>query len=583
MANCPNCNAPLEDDARFCANCGASITPEAQPAAPAAEAPAAETIFCPNCGEQTSAAYEYCEHCGAALNAGGGQKEKKTGGSGMKKWLICGGIVVIAAALIIVLISIFSGGGGKGYGLYIKDGEMYYSRLSKNGVWQVTSKLKDDVDNSYFMYYGEYISRATVMSKDGKTLFFPDKLDNNSSGVTLYYRSTASEKQEAKKVDSDITRYAVNDSASLVTYLKNGNLYQFDVKRGEKSDKMAGDVSTFYVSEDGKKIVYLEDDEGEYLLNVIDSGKDKVKLASGVSLQYVSDDCKTIVYMKDDTLYLNQGAKDKDTKIASDVYGTVRVYDTGEVYYVTEDDNELTLCYFDGKKTSTELIEEFDYWNDYTVSSHDSAAMLVYQDNDDEYQLVVGGGKPKALKAEEPSSFTFSKDGKSIWYVDEPDKNYEGDLYKVTISNGAIKSTDEVDGEVYASYVVYTPGGHLVYFKDVKNSEGELWVDGKKADDDVALSSLQESESGALLYFVDYNFNKGYGTLKQYSGGKAAQIADDVYSFAVLPNGSVLYLLDYSTSRYRGDLYVCSGSRSTQLDEDVVTIIPVTSNKYGYY
>ena len=564
MANCPNCNAPLEDDARFCANCGAAITPAEQAAAPETAAP--ETIFCPHCGEQTSAAFEYCEHCGADLNASGGQKEKKAGGPGMKKWLICGGIVVIAAALVIVLISIFGGGGGKGYGLYLKEGEMYYSKLSKNGAWQVSSDLYDDAGNRELAYASGSISSWITMSSDGKTLFFPDKL---GGGVTLYYRGTSG-KKDAVKIDSDISYYAVNDSASLVTYLKNGNLYQYAMSSDEKN-KLAGDVDDFYVSDDGKRILFLDDEDTLYELN---SGKDKEKLDSDVTIvRTVSDDCKTIIYQKDDILYLMQDGKER-VKIASDVFSVIRAYQTGEAYYTERDDDEITLYYFDGKK-SEEVTDEFGS----SFAGSYKTPVLVYRDEDDEFWLAAGL-KTTELDAEDPRGFVFSEDGKSVWYVDEPDKNGEGELYKITISNGTAKKAEKQDDDVYAGYVSYTDGGHLIYFKDVSDYEGELYVDGKKADDDVYFYSIGESDSGALLYFTDYNSNKEYGTLMQYSGGKSAKIADDVAQAYYTPNGSVLYLMDYSTSKYRGDLYVYSGSKSEKLDEDVVAIIPVTDSKY---
>lgn len=618
MANCPNCNTPLEDDAKFCPNCGASVVPEEAPppvsgdpspvieapetTAPVFEAPeapppeseapeaqppvfeapppapgpvpASGSGFCPNCGELV---YEtdYCEHCGAPLKAGGGQPQKKAGGPGLKKWMLLGGIVVVAAALVVVLISVFSGGGGKGYGLYIKDKEMYYSNLSKNGAWQISSKLYEDGESRDFSFGSYYIYGRTGMSKDGKTLFFPDRLSSLSYGdFTLYYRSVASEKKEAVKIDSGITRYAVSDNAGLVTYLKNDNLYQYTLSRDEK-EKLETDVDIFYVSDDGKKIVFLDDDHTLYQL---DSGKEKVKLDSEAYIQAISDDCKTIIYTKDDTLYLKQDGKDK-VKIASGVSGSIFAYDTGEAYYVKEDAHEATLYFFDGKD-STELTDEYEDWFSYGYESPG----LVYQDIDDVYWLA-SGGKITELDAEEPYNFVFSTDGKSLWYVDEPDRNSEGELYQITISNGTAQKAVKRDDDVYADYISYTPGGHLIYFKDVSvresyRREGELWVDGKKADDDVYLYSLDESESGALLYLTDYNFSKEYGTLKQYSGGKAVKAADDVSQACFTPNGSILYLADYSSSRYRGDLYVFSGSKSTQLDEDVVTILPISSEKY---
>ena len=84
--------------------------------------------------------------------------------------------------------------------------------------------------------------------------------------------------------------------------------------------------------------------------------------------------------------------------------------------------------------------------------------------------------------------------------------------------NGRAEKPEKVDDEVCAEHIQYTGGGRLIYVKDVSDGEGELYVDGKKADDDVLLGSVEESASGALLYFVDYSANKERGTLKQYSG-----------------------------------------------------------------
>lgn len=570
MATCPNCNAPLEDDARFCANCGAAIPAPAAETAPAAaetSESAPETIFCPNCGGQTNAAFEYCEHCGAALNAPAGQDANKPGGAGLKKWLVLGAGVVAVAAVVIVLISIFSGGGGggKGYGLYIKDKEIFYSGLSPKGAWQLTSKLSEDASNALLAAERDDFGAVIVMSKDGRKIFYPDKIDN---GFTLYWRNTSG-KKEGVKIDSDITRFAVNDSASLVTYLKNGNLYQYDVGRNEKGGKLAGDVTGFYVSDDGKRLIFRDQDNTLYEM---ESGKDKESLDKDVSgIQRVSSDCKTVVYMKDGTLYLKQSGKDK-VRISSDVKEVLRAYPTGEVYYTEDDDDEDILCYFDGKD-SVELTDEYKE----AKGSSQETPMLVYR-IDDEYWLAVGD-KTSELDAETPSNFVFSKDGKNIWYIEDPDDD-EGELVKVTISGGTVKKTETADDDVYTSELGYTSSGHLYYFKDVSNGSGDLYIDGKKADTDVYVKFRRWSESGAVLYYTDYSTNRGYGTLKQYSGGKAVKVEDDVVQPTYAPNGSILYLADYNDSRARGDLFVFSGSKSTKLDEEVAAIIPFSTAKY---
>ena len=83
--NCPNCNAPMADGARFCANCGATV-PEAGASAPqqapnpnpnpagayqqpnAAQQPSGG--YCRNCGNQLFAGAAICTRCGAAVGNG---------------------------------------------------------------------------------------------------------------------------------------------------------------------------------------------------------------------------------------------------------------------------------------------------------------------------------------------------------------------------------------------------------------------------------------------------------------------------------------------------------------------------------
>ena len=56
----------------------------------------------------------------------------------------------------------------------------------------------------------------------------------------------------------------------------------------------------------------------------------------------------------------------------------------------------------------------------------------------------------------------------------------------------------------------------------------------------------------------------------------AQKIADDVYTYNVLPNGNVFYLYDYSQKYYHGDLYLWNKKDAEKLDDGVVCILPVS-------
>jgi predicted amidophosphoribosyltransferase len=50
--NCPNCQKPLQEDAKFCPNCGTAIS---------------KNLHCPSCGKKADPGWAFCPGCGASL------------------------------------------------------------------------------------------------------------------------------------------------------------------------------------------------------------------------------------------------------------------------------------------------------------------------------------------------------------------------------------------------------------------------------------------------------------------------------------------------------------------------------------
>lgn len=109
MITCPKCEKELNDDAKFCDACGASITE-----APAEERPT-ETS-----DEKTPTAAPAEENSIVACD---GKKK------GPKKAIIFGGIGVAAVAVLILVFSLFFGGSKakNDFALYTKEGEIFSS------------------------------------------------------------------------------------------------------------------------------------------------------------------------------------------------------------------------------------------------------------------------------------------------------------------------------------------------------------------------------------------------------------------------------------------------------------------------
>ena len=727
MITCPNCGAQYADGNAFCMECGTPLAKAqevveapAEPEAPAEKAH--ETVFCTNCGSQTSTEFAFCQNCGASIvedaaPAVVAEKKKLP-----KKAILFGAIGVAAVAVLAIVISLVAGafgGGSKGssqnnYALYVKDMEIFFSDLKKDEPQQLTARLADSdyMDESDLAYSQYELAYLTCMSEDGKYLFYPDKYDGSSDGVNLYYKPVKDLDEDGIKIDSDVYAYTVDSAAKVVTYQKGeeGNLYQYNLKSEEK-EKIASDVTSFKVSDDGKQILYINEDDNLYLQVI---GEDKEKLASEVYyFEYVTEDFKTVYYSKDDTLYKQVIGEDKE-KIASDVYQILKIYDTGEVYYTTCEDSEVSLidyvaddmaevdeamtepvypeypdypsypswwdydtdeeyeaaweeyeeamvvyeeecarideeywaaydlywakenrdslreslenevlsqsnyslCYFDGEEDvvlSDAFVGDY-YYSDYTFaadkpvivySAYNQASFDKVKLSEIEYlyevselveaalfsstekYIAVEGVATVVEQQKTATNFRINESGTEVYYIDDipDDKNY-GDLYHISINKGTVGAPEVYDNDVSTGYSYFINDDEFMYFKDLKNDKGELFINQTSIDYDVYPYDVYAGEElDGVAYFMDWNDEKDYGTLKLYKGKESVKIADDVHDFYVAPDGRILYLYDYSLNHYKGELYQWQGKEPEKIDDDVVCIIPILDasiRRYSY-
>lgn len=613
MKVCPTCQQGYDDSTLFCESCGSALVEKQGNDSPEAEVDAAEYT-----AEET-----------AAQPVTGTAKQKTKKKPMNKKLLLIGAAAVVAVVLLIVIISSIAGGGsgnssdplsGKALGLYVKDGELMFTKLSKAGE-QITSKMAKEWDNSDIRSAASTIYSYTSFSEDGKLVFFPDRI---SSGFTLYYRDLGNMKKDAVKIDSDISSYEVNSKGTVVTYLKDDTLYQYTISKDTK-EKVASNVSTYYLTDDAKTILYITDDQDIYLLA---AGKDKEKMGTG-SIQYMSDDFKTIVYLDDETLCSKTAGKDK-VKIAKDV-ASAMVYDTNSMYLTFYDyDDGYSFSYYNGKKT-VELLKDIPDIIDIDGSRDAAVLVITYlEDEDDDYEdaktVYISADKVTeiSLEVEELMNITLSADGKTIYYTGNYDSKHSSyEVWKLVMSGAKVKSNEMLTDEA-ESFNVY--GDHYIWMTDLKNSVGTAYVDGVEIGSDVyssyfnyhedtdtiyfrddyekgsfttyALCSVKGGKvtkiaedvysvrmnltEGVIYVFTDYDEDDAVATLNCYKGGKLTKVADEVptfsYAFTIAPNGNCLYLTEYSSKKYEGELWYFNGSKAKMLDEDVCVIIPCKVN-----
>lgn len=164
-----------------------------------------------------------------------------------------------------------------------------------------------------------------------------------------------------------------------------GGLY-YMYGKGEKLEKITTSYGTYKMSEDGKSLLYTDDDKLVYVKNVAKPDKaDKIKKLDVYRL-YASKDLKTVYFINDDDelCYLK---KDEGVVIAKDIYSATYSDKYDVVYFL--DDEEL--CYANKTKKSVKTITDDVY---YLQKEGDYIAF----DLDDEVCVMTGKSKFKNLE-----------------------------------------------------------------------------------------------------------------------------------------------------------------------------------------
>lgn len=606
MITCPKCNKELQDGAKFCGGCGTQIlAPD----------------VCPSCGEARSGGGEFCRKCGAALPkmkaAEAPQTEpikaqKSAPKPIPKKALMFGGIgVAVVAVAVLAVVLLMGGGSRENFGLYIKNQEIVYSDLSQKEPLEVTSRLMSggETAGSEFSYMAYSMARYIAFSEDGNRIFFPDRVNESSSGMTLYYRDLNKPNADAVKVDSDVTDFRINKAGTCVIYLKGSGgdsiLYRHNLKEKEK---IGSGISSFNVANDCKKVSYFSTAGGYYLWN---EGKESQKMASDVSsVEYISKDLSKVYYIKDGTLYSQTEGEKEKVKIASDVSSVAKVYESGEVYYTREDMAEKSLMDYvedDAAAADAALTEpeyptfpdypDYPYSFEYNDKAQYDAAKAQYDANIEAYEAEYERLQNEYSAAEEAYSAKRSRDRiredlalekmeqtvYSLYYFDGKTETAvtdalvdrwsvtaardsaalvlqiynQSEVRKVKLSEvtNAYEVEDMVEAALYSSTEQYVAVGAALSVIDQTKAE-----------------AFRISDAGDAVYYVDDIGEKDYGELyklsiKDKKAGTPELYDSDVgrYSVYLTPEGSLVYYKNMSDDGVKGDLFI----DKKEIDTDV--------------
>lgn len=653
MATCPNCGKELAEGAKFCDSCGTKIP---------------EAVFCPNCGTQMTADSAFCPNCGTpvaetptaqttpveqAAPAAHGAQPVQTAAmattaaavpvtgtaaaaadaagkkAASKKGILFGGIGAAALVVIILIVVLVTRGGGgsrDNYSLFFQDGEVVYTDYTEDGNFELTERLLngENISNEQIYYSGDSVGAYIAFSEDGNRVFYPDRVNNEDDGATIYYRDLSKPDEEPVKIDSDVISYVINKAGTEMFYIKgiDGALYRHDLK---DKDKIASGVSELYATDDCEKIGYIVDDTDSFYIWSAEENESS-KLASDISsIKHLSDDLTKIYYIKDSSLYLQVDGADDREKIASDVWSVPAIYDDGTLYYTTYESSTKTLMdYVNDDMASTDAsISEPDYpvypdapsypsWFDYETDEEYDAAVEEYYAAYEEYEATCNQMWEEYSEAyslyeekyyrdylrEELQNETIEISEFSLYYFNGTESTLVSNalsssyvtcaadspavLFSVYVSsevaNVKLSEVDDiyeimdmVDTALYSEYDrEFALGGSII---DINDTDGSYFV---------------LSHDASTLYFLDDISDDGYGDLYKVTVDKKnATVSSEMYDSDVSEqymflstDNDIAYFKDVNLDDYRGDLYI----NGEEIDYDVrISYVTKLNGAFLYY
>lgn len=285
--------------------------------------------YCAQCSAEIKDGNKFCTQCGAKWEGDMlSVQKRKNGKRVLWKRVTLLIIVAVIGAAALFLAWIRSQRESRNVIVYEKDGELYctdFSDLENIEIKEITENLY--YDESEFSSW--VVESNTKLSEDGTKLFYPEDCEYSETRISfvLHYLDLNKKGAEAVKIDSDVLSYQINAEGNLITYKKGNqeNLYQYNLREKEV---IAENVSGFYASEDGNRVIYITEDKQLYVKM---KNKEPEKVGRCSYIKKIIDDGKDFYYMKDDALYRKQEGMNKE-KIASNVINSY-IFEDGKGYF----------------------------------------------------------------------------------------------------------------------------------------------------------------------------------------------------------------------------------------------------------
>lgn len=283
--------------------------------------------------------------------------------------------------------------------------------------------------------------------------------------------------------------------------------------------------------------------------------------------EVIDDDEYAIKHQQFSLYYWNKG---KETLVASDV----------DPYSFSTSTNVSAVVYqkHNTAPIETKKLSEITSGDD----DYDSGYYYIYELQDkiresrslSDDKFVAIEEKEATLECNNARNLKINKEGAIYFLNDYNDEKYYGDLMSAVIKNGAVEKPVKIDDDVMG-YQFGNENNIILYYKDVKNEAGDVYMNNKFMASDVYIPSLYNFKGkNKLLYYIDYSDKSQSGTLCLYDNDSVVKISDDVSFFVPINDKDIAYLIDYRFDREKGDLMLYNGKKKpTPIDSDVTALL----------
>ena len=503
------------------------------------------------------------------------------------KRFIIGAVVLTLVVVLIVVAAILLSNKDRrpNYGLYVKNGALYYTDFKGNS-FRVTSNLTatdgslPDVD--YDLRY------CATLSDNGKYLFFPENMTISGEDVQTFdlcFQKVANQ-EETVCISKNVIRYHISSDAMTVTYLTTDGLYQYELKPAS-SNLLCKNVYDFQVADNTGRLVYLTAEGELYAQN---PGSSKTKIDNHVDeILYVAGDFRSVIYRQENSIHKWMTGKG-ETEICADAINWF-VYPSGKALFLSNAEGYSQLYYHQGQNTVL-VLEHVD---ELVMTAKDAPVAVLTKweliEPEDEttevpeprLQTVMVSEKDIYVLEDVDDKTCVGMDGsgKNIYFVDTDAET--STMYQLTMGTFGLDELQIYDTDVYTQNITITGDNRAIYFKnaDAETGLGTLYLNTAELATDVtmvidhfqAYGELPDGEQ--IYYFTGYNTEKHFGILHVAStDGSNRQISGAAILPFMLHNGQILFMENYNEAT-GGDLYAYIDGNTILIDSGVTFYIPV--------